>query len=168
LGLLGDLKSFALRGSLLDLAIGFTVGAAFSTIAKSLVDDLLMPPVGLVLGGADFADLHVLLKPGTAPPPYASLAEAQAAGAVTLNYGRFLNSVLAFAIVTLAMFAVVRLVQRLDARLEAQLGDRKPSEEPDSKKCPWCREVIPYRARRCPRCTSRLEGERDGRESAQT
>jgi large conductance mechanosensitive channel len=154
-GWLEEFKKFALCGNLVELAIGFTVGAAFTTVAQSLVSDILMPPIGLALGRADFADLFLLLKPGReVPPPYMTVAEAQKAGAVTLNYGLFLNKVLA-----LVMFFLVRFVNRLDAGLDAALGDReKKPEEPSSKKCPYCRSTIDYKASRCPHCTSHLEG----------
>lgn len=157
-----EFTRFARRGNLLDLAIGFTVGAAFSTIAKSLVNDILMPPVGLVLGRTDFTDLFWVLRAGEkAPAPYVTLADAQAAGAVTLNYGVFINSLVAFAIVALAMFLVVRFVQRAEARLEHLID--KPEEavadgaaEPTEKKCPYCRSTIAFKATRCAHCTSEL------------
>jgi large conductance mechanosensitive channel len=150
-------KSFALRGNMLDLAVGFTVGAAFTTLVRSLVDDVLMPPVGLLLGSADFADLFVVLAPGeSTPPPYATLKAAQEAGAVTLNYGRFINAIIALSLVALAMFVVIRVVNRLDATLDAALGDERPAEEPTHKKCPFCISTIPFPATRCPECTSEL------------
>ena len=155
---LADFSRFARRGNLVDLAVGFTVGAAFSTIAKSLVNDVLMPPVGLLLGRTDFSDFFWLLKPGpTDPGPYLTLADAQGAGAVTINYGVFINSLVAFAIVALAMFFVVRMVQRAEKRLEDLIEDPadKPH-DPSEKKCPYCRTTIAYRATRCPQCTSHL------------
>lgn len=159
---INDFTRFARRGNLLDLAIGFTVGAAFSTIAKSLVNDILMPPVGLVLGRTDFTDLFWVLKAGEkAPTPYVTLADAQAAGAVTLNYGIFINSLVAFAIVAVAMFIVVRMVQRAEARLEHLIDKPEEAastaqEEPVEKKCPYCRSTIAFRATRCAHCTSTL------------
>lgn len=156
--MLEEFKKFAMRGNVVDLAVGFTVGAAFSTVAKSLVDDVIMPPVGLLLGRADFADLFWLLKAGTDPgPPYDTLAEAQAAGAVTLNYGVFINNIIAFLIVALAMFFLIRAINRLDAQLEEEVGEEeKAPSEPANKKCPHCLTTIPYRATRCPQCTSDL------------
>lgn len=154
-----DFKTFALRGNLVDLAIGFTVGAAFSTVAKSLVNDVLMPPVGLVTGGMDFADLFIVLKQGAEKlAPYATLKEAQEAGAVTLNYGLFINNIVALLIVAIAMFIIISLVNRAEKRLEQELDqeEKKPS-EPENKKCPHCRMTIPYRATRCGHCTSPLE-----------
>ena len=162
MGLIQEFKTFALRGNLVDLAIGFTVGAAFSTVAKSLVEDVIMPPVGLALGQSDFADMFWILKPGSeAAPLYATLAEAQAAGAVTLNHGVFVNNCLALLLVAVAMFAVIRAYRRIEDELEEHLApeERAQPEEPDEKKCPFCRRSIPYRASRCPECTSRLEEE---------
>ncbi len=156
---INDFARFARRGNLLDLAVGFTVGAAFSTIAKSLANDVLMPPVGLMLGRTDFTDLFWVLKSGPkAPAPYVTLADAQAAGAVTLNYGVFINSLVAFAIVALAMFVVVRLLQRAEARLEALIDRPELASEttPVEKKCPYCRTTIDYLATRCAHCTSEL------------
>lgn len=162
MSLLNEFKKFAMRGNIVDMAIGFTVGAAFSTIAKSLVNDVLMPPIGLLMGRADFADLFVLLEEGTeSAPPYATLADAQSAGAVTLNYGAFINSVIAFLIVALAMFLVIRSFNKVEDELEEHFGEEKPApEEPAHKKCRFCRTTIAYRAVRCPNCTSHLtEGE---------
>lgn len=155
---LSDFARFAKRGNLMDLAIGFTVGAAFSTIAKSLVNDVLMPPVGLVLGRSDFSDLFWVLQRGEkAPPPYVTLADAQAAGAVTINYGVFINSLVAFLIVALAMFVVVRLASRAERLLEDAIDDPPaPATEAKEKKCPHCRSTIAWRATRCPHCTSHL------------
>lgn len=165
--ILEEFKKFALRGNVVDLAIGFTVGAAFSTVAKSLVEDVIMPPIGLVLGRADFSDLFLLLKAGEEQTsPYATLADAQAAGAVTINYGVFINNALALLVVALAMFIIIRLVNRADEALEDEFGtvDEAPADaEPSTKKCAYCRSAIPYRATRCPNCTSHLSaGTPDG------
>ena len=156
--MLNDFKKFALRGNLVDMAIGFTVGAAFTTVAKSLVNDLIMPVVGLFSGGADFSALFVALNPGqTAKPPYETLQAAQESGAVTLNYGIFVNNVIALLLVALVMFAVVRAFNRIEHRLEEELGDDAAKlEEPSHKKCRYCRSQIPYKAVRCPQCTSQL------------
>jgi large conductance mechanosensitive channel len=147
--MLKEFKEFAMRGNVLDLAVGIIIGGAFGTIVKSLVDDVIMPPVGLALGNVDFADLFLLLKEGPkSAPPYASLAEAQAAGAVTVNYGVFANAVIAFLIVAFAVFLVVRAANRL-----------RPQETPaapTTKQCPHCRMAIPIGATRCPQCTSEL------------
>jgi large conductance mechanosensitive channel len=147
--MLTEFKAFAMRGNVLDLAVGIIIGGAFGTIVKSLVDDVIMPPVGLALGNVDFSDLFLLLKDGSrAPAPYATLAEAQAAGAVTVNYGLFVNSVITFLIVAFAVFLLVRAVNRM-----------KPADAaaaPSTKDCPYCRMAIPIGATRCPQCTSEL------------
>jgi large conductance mechanosensitive channel len=148
--MLKEFKAFALRGNVLDLAVGIIIGGAFGTIVKSLVDDVIMPPIGLALGNVDFSNLFILLKPGVkAAPPYASLADAQAAGAVTINYGSFINNVVTFLIVAFAVFLVVRAANRL-----------KPQEAaaaPATRDCPYCRMAIPVAASRCPHCTSDLK-----------
>ncbi len=146
--MLKEFKEFAMRGNVLDLAVGIVIGGAFGTIVKSLVDDVIMPPVGLLLGNVDFADLFLLLKAGPkAAPPYATLAEAQAAGAVTINYGLFFNAVIAFLIVAFAVFLVVRAANRL-----------QPKEVPaaTTRDCPYCRMAVSLAATRCPHCTSEL------------
>jgi large conductance mechanosensitive channel len=144
-----EFKAFAMRGNVLDLAVGIIIGGAFGTIVKSLVDDVIMPPIGLALGNVDFSDMFLLLKDGTkAPAPYATLAEAQTAGAVTVNYGLFVNSIITFLIVAFAVFLLVRAVNRM-----------KPAEAaaaPSTKDCPFCRMAIPIGATRCPQCTSDL------------
>lgn len=159
---LAEFRKFAMRGNVVDLAIGFTVGAAFTTIVRSLVDDLLMPPIGLALGRTDFSDFFVLLRPGTEEAaPYATLADAKAAGAVTLNYGLFINAVLAFLIVAFAMFLVIKAINRFHQRLERESGAGETGpKEPESKLCPFCLSTIPHKATRCPQCTSQLEGGR--------
>ena len=147
--MLKEFKAFIMRGNVLDLAVGIIIGGAFGTIVKSLVDDIIMPPIGLALGDVDFANLFVLLKEGPkGPPPYATLADAHAAGAVTLNYGMFINSVVAFLIVAFAIFLVVRAANRL-----------RPPEAaaPSTKECPYCRMPVPIGAVRCPQCTSDLK-----------
>jgi large conductance mechanosensitive channel len=149
--MLKEFKAFIMRGNVLDLAVGIIIGAAFGTIVKSLVDDVIMPPVGLALGNVDFSNLFLLLKEGAkAAPPYASLADAKAAGAVTINYGQFINNVVTFIIVAFAIFLVVRAANRL-----------RPPEAaaaPNTRDCPYCRMPIPVAATRCPQCTSELRG----------
>lgn len=114
MGFFDEFKTFAVQGNMVDLAVGFILGGAFSTIVKSLVDDIIMPPVGLLLGGRDFADIFVLLKEGaTAAGPYATLEAAKAAGAITMNIGLFLNAVISFLIVALVLFFIVRGINRL-------------------------------------------------------
>ena len=144
-----DFKAFLMRGNVIDLAVGFVVGAAFGAIVKSLVDDVIMPPIGLLLGKVDFSNLFVLLKDGAkAAPPYASLADAKAAGAVTLNYGVFINTLISFVIVSAAVFVLVRMVNKLQ---------KQPAPAPpNTKPCPHCATDIPLAAKRCPNCTSQL------------
>ena len=144
-----DFKAFVMRGNVMDLAVGVIIGAAFGAVVKSLVDDVIMPPIGLATGGIDFSSLYILLKPGTkAPPPYASLADARAAGAVTINYGLFINTLITFLIVALAIFLLVRVVNRLYRQPAAPTPNTKP--------CPYCAMTIPLAATRCPNCTSQL------------
>lgn len=162
--IIGEFKKFALRGNLIDLAVGFTVGAAFTTIVKSFVSDIIMPPIGLFLGQADFANFFILLKKGSQNPPYDTLEQARGAGAVTINYGEFFNSLVAFLIVALTMFAIVRLVNRVDAKLEEEFGKEKPQAgDPTEKKCPHCLSTIAFKATRCPACTSYLDGREVGK-----
>jgi large conductance mechanosensitive channel len=147
--MLKEFKEFAMRGNVLDLAVGIIIGGAFGTIVKSLVDDVIMPPIGLALGNVDFADLFLMLKAGAkAAPPYATLAEAQAAGAVTVNYGVFVNAVITFLIVAFAVFLLVRAANRLQPQEAAAA--------PTTTDCPYCRMAIPIGATRCPQCTSEL------------
>ncbi len=125
-----DFKEFAMRGNMMDMAVGIIIGAAFGAIVASLVADILMPPIGLLLGNIDFSNLFVLLKPGNSPGPYASLAAAQAAGAVTLNYGLFINRVISFLIVAFAVFLLVKGMNRLKrAQAEEPLQPAPPSAE---------------------------------------
>ncbi len=144
-----DFKAFIMRGNVLDLAVAVVIGAAFGVVVKSLVDDIIMPPVGLLLGHVDFSNLYVLLKDGPkAAPPYASLADARAAGAVTLNYGMFINDLITFLIIALAVFLVARAANKMY---------RKPAAvTPSTKPCPFCTMTIPLAAVRCPNCTSEL------------
>lgn len=144
-----DFKAFILRGNVVDLAVGVVIGAAFGGIVKSLVDDVLMPPIGLATGGIDFANKFAVLKDGAkAAGPYASLADAKAAGAVTINYGMFVNTIITFLIVALCIFIVVRMVARMQAPA--------PASAPSTKTCPYCAMPIPIAAKRCPNCTSQL------------
>ena len=144
-----EFKAFVMRGNVMDLAVGVIIGAAFGSIVKSLVDDVIMPPVGLVTGGVDFSDKYLLLKDGaTAGAPYASLAAAKEAGAVTLNYGLFLNNILTFLIIALAIFLLVRAINRL--------YQQPAPATPDTKPCPFCTMTVSLQAIRCPHCTSEL------------
>lgn len=147
--MLKDFKTFIMRGNVLDMAIGFIIGGAFGTIVKSLVDDVLMPPIGMLLGRVDFADRFILLKEGaTVLPAGATLEQAKAAGAVTINYGLFINAVIAFLIVAFCVYLVVRAVNRMQGPAPAAI--------PTTKDCPYCATAIPLAAKKCPNCTSAL------------
>lgn len=149
--MLKEFKEFAMRGNVVDMAVGIIIGAAFGTIVKSLVDDVIMPPIGWLLGNVDFGNLYLVLKDGAAAAaPYASLAEAKKAGAVTLNYGVFINAVVSFVIVAFAVFVLVRTMNRLKAAEATQ------PVEATTKECRYCCSVIPIKATRCPNCTSEL------------
>jgi len=150
--MLKDFKAFIMRGNVVDMAVGVVIGASFGGIVKSLVDDVLMPPIGLLLGRVDFSNLYLILREGTAPGPYAALAEAKRAGAVTLNLGLFANTVINFIIVALAIFLVVRAVNRLQAMQKS----KEPEAAPSTRECPFCASTISIKAVRCPQCTSAL------------
>ena len=149
--MLKEFRDFAMRGNVIDMAVGIIIGAAFGTIVKSLVDDIIMPPIGLLLGNVNFADLFILLKAGDPGGPYVALADAQAAGAVTINYGVFINAIISFLIVAFAMFLLVRYMNRLQREEEA------PPAEPTTKECPFCLSTIAIKATRCAHCTAELE-----------
>lgn len=142
-----EFREFVARGNVVDMAVGIVVGGAFATLVKSLVDDLLMPPLGLVLGGADFSDLFLVLREGSPAGPYDTLLAAREAGAVTLNAGLFVTRVVAFMILALALFVVVKGVNALR---------RDPPQPPTTKPCPHCKSTIHLDAVRCPQCTSEL------------
>ena len=149
--MLEEFKKFVMRGNVLDLAVGVIIGGAFGAIVQSLVNDVLMPPIGLLLGRVDFSNLFVVLKAGGTAGPYATLADAQAAGAVSINYGLFVNAIIAFLITAFAIFLVIRAANRLQREPEA------PPPAPTTKDCPYCLSAIPIKATRCPFCTSQLE-----------
>ena len=148
--MLKEFKAFIMRGNVVDMAVGIIVGAAFGAIVTSIVNDVIMPPIGLVLGNIDFSDMMLVLKEGAIPGPYESLAAAKAAGAVTLNYGAFINTVIIFLIIA---FVVFFFIVRPVARLAAQ--EEKPA-APATKECRFCFTGIPENAVRCPNCTSDL------------
>jgi large conductance mechanosensitive channel len=151
--MLREFKEFAMRGNVVDMAVGIIIGAAFGTIVKSLVADILMPPIGLLLGNVDFSNLFIVLKQGATAAPYATLVEAQKAGAVTINCGLFANTVISFIIVAFAVFLLIRVINKLKREEEA------PPEEPTTKECPHCLTTIPLMATRCGHCTSELSTE---------
>ena len=149
--MLKEFKEFAMKGNVLDMAVGIIIGAAFGTIIGSLVADVIMPPIGLLLGNVDFANLFLVLKEGKVAGPYASLAAAKAAGAVSINIGVFINTIINFIILAFAIFLLIRSVNQMRRK-----GTAPPS-APATKDCPHCFTAIPIKATRCPHCTSELK-----------
>jgi len=145
--MLKEFKEFAMRGNVVDMAVGIIIGAAFGKIISSLVNDILMPPIGLLLGKMDFSNLFLNLS----DKPFTSMAEAKAAGAATINYGIFLNNIIDFIIVAFAIFLLVRQINRLRRKTE------EVSAAPTTRECPYCLSPIPLKAIRCPHCTSELK-----------
>lgn len=151
MGMIKEFREFAIKGNVIDMAVGIVIGAAFGTIVKSLVADVIMPPIGLLLGNVDFSNLFIVLKDGAAGAGgYATIAEAQAAGAVTLNYGQFINTVVSFVIVAFAIFVLVKNINRLKREEPA------PAVEPTTKDCPYCFSTINIKATKCAHCSSSL------------
>lgn len=154
MSVLKEFREFAMRGNVIDLAVGVVIGGAFGAIVKSLVDDVIMPPIGLLVGNVDFANLFIVLKEGAkAAAPYASVAAAKEAGAVTLNIGLFINALVSFTIVAFAIFMLVKVINRL--KREEKVAD-VPAEV-TTKECRYCLSSIPVKATRCPCCTSQLD-----------
>jgi large conductance mechanosensitive channel len=153
MAIIKEFREFAVKGNVVDMAVGIIIGGAFGTIVKSLVDDVIMPPIGLLLGNVDFTDMFLVLRSGEAvAPPYETLAAAREAGAVTLNWGSFISNIVTFLIVAWAVFMLVKSINRLKRQepvAPAALTD---------KPCPYCATTIPIAARRCPHCTSDLAG----------
>ena len=146
-----EFKEFAMRGNVVDMAVGIIIGAAFGTIISSFVSDIIMPPIGLLLSNVDFSTLFIVLKEGKVAGPYASIAAAKTAGAVTVNYGVFVNTIINFIIVAFAVFFLIRNINRLKRQKEA------PPSVPTTKECPYCLSVVPVKAIRCAHCTSELK-----------
>ena len=146
-----EFKEFAMRGNVVDMAVGIIIGAAFGTIVNSVVSDIIMPPIGLLLGNVDFSGLFIVLKEGKIAGPFVSPAAAKAAGAVTINYGIFVNTVVNFLIVAFAVFLLIRNINRLKSKTEVL------PVAPTTKECPYCLSVIPINATRCAHCTSQLK-----------
>lgn len=146
-----EFKEFALKGNVLDMAVGIIIGAAFGLIVTSLVQDVIMPPIGLLLGSMDFSNIFTVLKEGKVAGPYATLAAAKAAGAVTMNWGLFVNTIINFVIVAFAIFLLVKTVNK--ARREKAVEPAAPT----TKECPYCLSAVPLKATRCPHCTSDLK-----------
>jgi len=152
MSMMKEFKDFAMKGNVVDMAVGIIIGGAFGTIIKSMVDDVLMPPIGLLLGGVDFSNIFVLLKEGgKAAAPYAGVADAKAAGAVTMNFGLFFNAIISFLIVAFAVFLLVRGMNAMRRQQEA------PPAAPTTRECPFCFSTIAIRASRCPQCTSEIK-----------
>ena len=149
--MLKEFKEFAMRGNVIDMAVGIIIGAAFGGIVNSLVSDVIMPPIGLILGNIDFSNFFLVLKEGKVAGPYASVAAAKAAGVVSLNYGVFINMVVSFLIVAFSVFLLVRNINKLRRKEEA------PAIVPTTKECTCCFTSIPIKATRCPHCTSELK-----------
>ncbi len=149
--MLKEFKEFAMRGNVVDMAVGIIIGAAFGTIVQSLVKDMIMPPIGLLLGKVDFTNLFLTLKNGITAGPYPSLSDAQAASAVTINYGIFINTIINFIIIAFCVFLLIRSMNQLK-RKEVPL----PA-EPTTKECPYCFSTISIKATRCSHCTSELK-----------
>jgi large conductance mechanosensitive channel len=145
-----EFRQFIARGNVIDLAVGVIIGAAFGRIVTSLVEGVLMPPIGLLVGGLDFSSLFVVLDPSLGTP--ASLAEAKANGVPVIAYGQFINEIISFLIVALAVFVLVKQVNRIKSAVEAPAG----ADTPTTKECPFCASTISIKARRCPNCTSQL------------
>ncbi|MDA8088989.1 MAG: large-conductance mechanosensitive channel protein MscL [Nitrospiraceae bacterium] len=153
--MLKEFKEFALKGNMVDMAIGIIIGAAFGSVIKSLVSDVIMPPTGLLLGKVDFSDLFIILKNGTMPGPYATAGAASEAGAVAIRYGVFINQVVSFLIVVFSVFMLVKGMNRLRRK-----DEMKPA-PPQTKECPYCLSTIPAMALRCPQCTSGLTAKKE-------
>jgi large conductance mechanosensitive channel len=151
--MLKEFREFVTRGNAVDMAVGIIIGAAFGAIVGSLVADVLMPPIGLALGKVDFSNMFLVLRSGAVPGPYATIAAAKQAGAVTLNYGVFINTIVSFLIIALAVFMVIRQFNRLRKKAEA------PAAAPTTKECPFCFSAVAIKATRCPFCTSTLKAE---------
>jgi large conductance mechanosensitive channel len=144
-----EFKEFIARGSVIDLAVGIIIGAAFNNIVNSLVNDIIMPPIGYLLNDVDFTDLFITLSEGD----YDTLAAAQEAGAATINYGLFINTVINFLIIALVVFLLIRQINRI----YREQPEEAPPQAPTTKPCPYCQSTIPLEATRCPNCTSHLE-----------
>lgn len=149
--MLKGFREFVMRGNVLDLAVAVIIGAAFTKIVNSMVEDIIMPPIGLLLGKVDFTNLFLVLRDGTkVAPPYATLAEAKAAGAVTMNYGMFISNIVTFLIVAFVVYLMIRSVVRM--------GPKKADAPATTKECPYCLSKIPIKANKCAFCTADLAG----------
>ncbi len=151
MGFAKEFREFAVRGNVVDMAVGIIIGGAFGTVVSSFVNDIMMPPLGMLIGDIDFQDIILVMREGTSPGPYETLAAAKEVGAVTLNLGIFVNALVSFTIIAFAVFFLVKGINQLK-RAEAP-----PPAPPSTKECPFCGSTIPLKATRCPHCTSQLE-----------
>ena len=149
MSIMGEFKAFAMRGNVMDMAVGIIIGASFGKIVTSFVSDILMPPLGLVLGKLDFTNMYMTLSGGS----YPTLEAAKAAGAITVNYGLFINTAIDFIIVAFAIFLMIMWINKLKKKEEKKEEAKLPS----VKECPYCASSIPLKAKRCPNCTSDLK-----------
>lgn len=146
-----EFKEFAMRGNVIDMAVGIIIGAAFGTIVKSLVDDIIMPPIGLLLGSVDFSNLFAVIKEGKIAGPYATLVAAKTAGAVTVNIGVFINTIISFGIIAFSVFLIIKQMNTLKRK------EVVAPAVPTIKECPYCLSTVAIKASRCPHCTSELK-----------
>ncbi len=151
--MLNEFKQFVMRGNVLDMAVGIIIGGAFTKIVNSMVADIMMPPLGLLMGKVDFSNWFVVIKQGTTAGPYATMAQAQEAGATTMNLGLFLNAIISFVIVAFCIFLLIKAINKLNtAKTKEEVASA-----PTTKKCPYCCSEIPLEATRCPHCTSEIK-----------
>lgn len=158
--MLKDFKAFIMRGNVVDMAVGVIIGAAFGKIVNSFVSDVIMPPLGILIGSADFSDIMIVLKEGTPTGPYVTHTAANAAGAVTLNIGLFLNALIQFFIIATALFMLIKIVSKLQQVSDKIIGDDEgdhTQNTPTTKECPYCCSVINIKASKCPECTADLK-----------
>ena len=149
--MMNEFKQFVMRGNVLDMAVGIIIGGAFTKIVNSMVADIMMPPLGLLMGKVDFSNWFVVIKQGTTAGPYTTMADAQAAGATTMNLGLFLNAIISFIIVAFCIFLLIKAINKLNTPAPA------PAAAPTTKKCPFCCSEIAIEATKCPHCTSELK-----------
>jgi large conductance mechanosensitive channel len=155
--MLDDFKKFIARGNVIDMAVGIVIGASFGAIAKSLVDEVIMPPIGMLLGKVDFANLFIILREGAEAGPYLTLDQAREAGAVAIGYGVFINTVITFLITAFAIFLLLRFITRVQEQARREEETAPPP--PTKKKCQFCYSEIDIEATRCAYCTSELSSE---------
>lgn len=154
MAVLKEFRDFAIKGNAIDMAVGIIIGAAFGTIVNTLVKNIIMPPIGLLLGGVDFSNLFWVLKDGATAGPYASLADAAAAGAVTIDYGLFANTLISFTIIAFSVFMLVKAINKAKDTAKKEEAAAAAAEEPSTKDCPRCFSAVHVKATRCPHCTS--------------